>query len=832
MKNFNAVPPFLAMMALIVCVVCLTGPVNGQEKSSLLTVNYKNLIARADLTFVTPAHRSEEGMPIGNGRMGSLVWTTPSAIKFQINRVDVFANGASTVSFPRADSDYGSSCGYVDINLVDTGEDVFEGKNFRQHLSVYDGLMSVQGNGVTAKAFAWHGGDVLAVEIDDRRASPSAINVDLRMLRYVIQTIYDRSYELAKNHAVEVHTAEHTATSQLHIRDGRILLTQEYREGEYYDATAVAIQVTGRKSKARYLNESTVQLSAAPGKGKFAILISSASSFDPGEKITEKALRELDAASGKGFSGLHSDNAAWWSDFWSKGFVHLRSGDGQADFVEQNYTYFLYLMGSTSLGKYPPRFAGLLFNTTGDMRRWGSQYWWANTSAYYRNLLPANRLELMEPLFSMYSTMFESCALAARQQWGSKGIWIPEIVAFNGLEKLPDDIAAELQDLMLVRKPYEERTAKFQWFIETKNRHHARWNFLTDGHWDHGHYVVPTKASFQPGRFASPETVHGIFGHCTHILGAGARIAQVYWQRYEFTLDKNWLRDRAYPMIKGAAEFYRNFPNLKKEADGKYHLHHVNNSESNWNSSNSSYEISTMNMIFPIAVHVSELLGVDADLRPLWQEVKDNLVQLPERRRSSGPSRGGYGAFVYGGAGAIAPLGPEPELKSMFLNFNRTGGFIDSTGIGGGQIFRNRLRLREGPGAIDAEHIGGLTFGIHSSLLENAASDVKEEPIIRVFSSWPKDWDAAFTLLARGGFVVTSSQRNGSIEFIEVQSPLGGECRVQNPWGENEVEFYREGEKSGSARGPLVQLTTGKGETIVIVPSGIVPAQLRREVTR
>ena len=67
---------------------------------------------------------------------------------------------------------------------------------------------------------------------------------------------------------------------------------------------------------------------------------------------------------------------------------------------------------------------------------------------------------------------------------------------------------------------------------------------------------------------------------------------------------------------------------------------------------------------------------------------------------------------------------------------------------------------------------------------------------------------------------------------MEVQSRLGGECRVQNPWGEKEVELYRDKKKSGSARGPLVQFATGKGETIVIVPSGIIPAQLKREVTQ
>jgi hypothetical protein len=827
MLKGNSIMTMITLLTLIISSLC-SGPT--ARAGNTLTVDYGKLVSRADLTYDTPARRSEEGVPIGNGRTGSLVWTSPSAIKFQINRVDVFACDASSVSFPRADSDYGSSCGYVDINLVDAGDDVFAGKSFRQHLSVYDGLMTLQGNGVSAKAIVWHGGDVFAVEIDDQRSDPPAINIDLRMLRYAIQCIYDISYELARTHTVVIQTAEHTATSQLQIQNGRIVLTQQYREHQYYDASAVAIQVVGRRSRARYLNESTVQLSAAPGKGKFTILISSAASFDPKQNIADLALKELDAAAAKGFARLEKENAAWWADYWSEGFVHMHSGDGQADFVEQNYTYFLYLMGSTSLGSYPPRFGGLLFNTEGDMRRWGSQYWWANTNAYYSNLMPSNRMELMDPMFSMYSGMFESCATAARQQWGSQGIWIPEIVAFDGLEKLPDDIAAELQDLMLVRKPYEERSAKFQWFIETKTRHHARWNFEADGHWDHGHLVVPTKASVQPESFGSPEAVDGIFGHCTHILGSGARIANLFWQRYEFTLDEAWLRDRAYPMIKGSAEFYRNFPNLKKEADGKYHIHHVNNGEGDWNSSDTPYEISSMSMIFPLAIRASEILGVDADLRPLWQEIEDNLVQLPERPRRSGPTRGGYGAFVYGGPGAIEPLGSEPELKSMFLNFDRTGGFVDTAGIGGAQIFRNRLRLREGPGAIDAEHIGGLTSGIHSSLLANATKVPGEEPVIQLFASWPKDWDAEFSLLARGGFLVTSSQRKGQIEFAELKSELGQECRLLNPWNESEVTLYRDGKKAESLSGSLLTFPTRNGEIIIVVRAGTAPTQFRRSV--
>ncbi len=803
----------------------------GPGRAALLDVDYMSLVSRADLDYNEPISRSEEGMPVGNGRMGSLVWTTPAQLKFQINRVDVFAADGRTVSFLQADSDFASGCGYVDISLTSAGNDVFIDEAFKQHLSLYDAIMTTQGRGVTARVLAWPHRDVMAVEIDDQRAAPEPINIDLRMLRYQVQRVTGRNYELVQQHAVEFQTAQHRATSILGIRDGRITLTQKYQEEfkdapTFYDASAVAIGVIGRASRARYLNDAIVQLSAAPGRGRFTVLMASAASFDPNQDVEALALNELRAAEAKGFQGLQAETADWWHDFWARGFVYMHSSDGQADFVERHYAYFLYLMGATSRGDYPPHFNGMLWRTTGDMSRWGSQYWSANTLAYYSNLMPANRLELMDPLYAMYFNMKDACALAAQQQWGSQGIWIPEICWFNGPEPLPENLIAEFQDLFLVRKPYEARSKEFQWYAETKNRHASRWNFQADGSWDHGHFVVPTKAAVQPDRFGSPE-INGIFDHCTHILSVASRIANLFYQRYQFTQDKDWLRDKAYPLIKGSAEFYRHFPNFKKGDDGKYHIYHVNSGESDWNSSDTSNEVSAMRMIFPLAIHASQLLDVDAELRPIWQEISDNLLGSDRRAERSSDSRRqrAYGSFVYGGPGAIEPIGPEPELKARFLGFNALNSFIDSKGIGGAQIFRNRLRLREGPGAIDAEHIGGLSMGIHQTMLDSSPASITNDEPIRIFNDWPKDWDAAFTLLARGAFLVSSSMEKGQIEFVEIRSNAGQACHLQNPWLEKTVTLYRDGNKAEDLSGSLLTFPTAKGETIVIVPQGSTPSR-------
>jgi len=95
---------------------------NGGKNSTMLNVDFRKLVSHADLSYNEPASRSEEGLPTGNGRMGSLVWTSPSALKFQINRADVFAENSSTHSFPERHGDYASGCGFVDIDFVDYGD--------------------------------------------------------------------------------------------------------------------------------------------------------------------------------------------------------------------------------------------------------------------------------------------------------------------------------------------------------------------------------------------------------------------------------------------------------------------------------------------------------------------------------------------------------------------------------------------------------------------------------------------------------------------------------------------------------------------------------------
>ena len=843
-------------------------PIYNPGDHDFMDIDYRTLVSHADLVYDRPVSLGQAGMPLGNGRMGSMVWTSPSSLKMQINRVDVFGINSETNSFPRRHTDYANGCGYVDVNMVDYGEDVFTTPSFSQQLEVYDGLVTTKGKGVTARALAWNERDVMAIEIEDQREQPAVVNVDLRMLRFQMQFFYNENFELAKEHAVKFQTNEHFATSTLDIRDGRILLKQEFREGDYYNASAIAISITGRDSKARYFNKSTVRLSAAPGKGRFTILIGTASSFDPKEDVEVQALNELEAAETRSFEGLLEGNKAWWHDYWSKAFVHLHSEDGKADYVEQHYTYFLYLMGSSSRGAYPPRFINAIWCTTGDQMHWGSQYWWWNQSAFHNPLPPFNR-RLQDPLFNMYSTHLESYARAARQQWGSKGIYFPETNFFDGFEELPEDVAAEMRDLYLVRKPWEERSERFMKYVTPKLKHNSRWNWSGSGHYEQGHWIIVDKGA-------------GPFGHVTHSTSPTGKIAFLHWLRYQYTQDTLWLRAYGYPVIRGAVEFYRNFPNLIKDDKGIYQIYHVSYDEEAWDVQNSIEEMAAMHGMIPILLRASEILQTDADMRPVWQEFLEHLAPFPNSEALpesndpvywiSGipPARLGpaervnpepaiffdlltigtedkemiqmgtntYNKMFSRGTDnyrpgqddkspvAAAHLGRAGDIKNMLpsriMHAPVDEYFTDSFGPG---IMPNRITL-QAQTATDFERLGNNAHALNTALLQSVPPAPGKDPVIYLFPAWPEEWDAAYNLAARGAFLVSSSIKKGKIGFVEIHSKVGGECRLSNPWPGKTLKLYRNGKKAEDLTGSLLVIPTAREEILVVVPKGKNPTEV------
>jgi hypothetical protein len=642
--------------------------------------------------------------------------------------------------------------------------------------------------------------------------------------------------------------------------------------------SAVAAVILGRGAQPRFAGETEVRLVAPAGAGRVTILFASAATLDPQADIAAAALRQLDAALAPAgardaaapsrFAALAAETAAWWQAFWARGFVDLHSADGTADYITDNYHYFLYLMAASSRAAFPTKFNGMLWNTGGDLRTWGVQHWFANLSCTYEALFATNRLELLDGVFDMYSGMADACAVAAQQQWGSQGLYIPETVWFDGLAQLPADIAAEMRELYLMRQPWAARSEKFVAFAQTKLPHSSRWNWWGGGSWVEGRWV-PTE------RGAGP------FGPVTHILGTTAKVAYLYWRRYEYTLDRTWLRTRAYPMLKGAAEFYRHFPNLTREADGRLHMHHTNSNESVQDVRDSDEDHAAMRGIFAAAARAAEILEVDAPLRAQWRETLAQLAPIPTSADADALKPADYNGprvFVRGRQPAVVARGftpdgnslphfffdlcnldsPDQELlataQATFERGLRGGapnagtavGVLSKTAIAGttlgradatrfmianqmrsltserdsayrgGQPLANRLSLREGPQAFDAQRLGRAAEALQIALLNSTPSAPAEEPTLRLFAAWPEEWDARFTLRARGAFVVSAERKNNAISAVEILSEAGAPLRLHNPWGGGDVVVTRAAGNTERLRGAVLTIATAPGERLKI----------------
>lgn len=822
-------------------------------------------IALSDLQLSGPVSRPEAGFPLGNGVMGCLVWTVPSGLRMQINRVDVYAAGSASESFVEPHKDYCGGCAFVDIDLAGLP---FAGSSWTQHLSVNDGVLSIRTPDLTIRIVPARARDVLAIEIEDRRAVPREITAALRALRYDPASAGAQPGASAAPGVSAVRTRAHLARTRVQAIDDGLALEQAFSEADFSCHTAVTLGLGGGHRQAALSDDSCVRLQA-PGRRPTHLYIASAASFERDAKVLDDATRQMRTARDTGFAKIVGDTSDWWARFWARGTLALSSADGVAQALQRDYHYFLYLMASASGGALPPKFNGMLWNSGGDARAWGAQHWYTNASCYYEMLPASGRTDLMDPLFAMYSAMLPACERAARDQWGSQGHFIPETTFFDGPAPLPGAIAAEMRALYLGGKSWDERSAAFREVAGGGHPYSQPWNWKGAGTWRHG-------------RFVTGERGNGCYGPVSHILAATAKVAWLYWQRYEYTLDTEFLAQSAYPMLRGALEFYRYHPLVTRGADGRVHISGTNNSEPVRGARDTNEDLSAMAAIAAATLKASETLKVDADRRADWRAFRAALAPLPMSDDADvlgGRQPGKHRTFAAARAPAVfanpAYLRPDPNsLPSWFFGLcGRNAGdstmreaaghtleaLLEEHGphraswnngltklpiaaalagradlvrnllprqmaasgeragdvLANGRLLFNRMSLGEGLQALSAQHLGRAAQALQLALLQSEPPAPGEAPLLRLFPAWPADWDAAFTLAARGGFTVDAVIRGGRVMRVALTSSAGADCTLVNPF-DGPVLVQRGSGGRETLDRPILNLKTHRGETIVL----------------
>jgi hypothetical protein len=108
----------------------------------------------------------------------------------------------------------------------------------------------------------------------------------------------------------------------------------------------------------------------------------------------------------------------------------------------------------------------------------------------------------------------------------------------------------------------------------------------------------------------------------------------------------------------------------------------------------------------------------------------------------------------------------------------------------------------------------GLPAVINESLMQSYTG------VIRLFPNWPVEKNAAFeTMRAAGGFLVSSSIKNGIVEEIRIFCENDNELKLYNPWSENvNVQVVIDKAETGLTKGQIIQLKVKKGQLVSFKP--------------
>jgi hypothetical protein len=241
-------------------------------------------------------------------------------------------------------------------------------------------------------------------------------------------------------------------------------------------------------------------------------------------------------------------------------------------------------------------------------------------------------------------------------------------------------------------------------------------------------------------------------------------------------------------------------------------------------------------------------LGVDPDLRSMWQDRLSKLSAFPTFQRN------GKTVFRYTEVGLdwndgnsigiqhIYPgsqigLSSDPSTLQIAVNM------VDemarwSDGNGTNTFYPAAARVGYDPGTILSQLHGWVQNNTYPNLhihtggggIENfntVPATVSEmlvqsfQGVIRVFPDWPSGTDAKFAnLAAYGGFLVASERSQGAIPYVTITSQNGGTLTVANPWPQGQLAVYRNGSSAPAPSGNTLTMQTAPCDVIVLAPAG------------
>lgn len=738
-------------------------------------VDPEQIVARNDVVYTTPSPEPWEAMPTGGGDLSAMVrWD--GSLHLHLTKSDAWGFQSPPDALPGARMFNNVSPGHVRIDLGELGRKAAD-RGFRQRLDLYHGRVVIELGGEHGPQLAVWGHPqrkVLIVEISDPAGTLGEVTAELSQWRTTMQvraaggTLHSEEVlaRPARPHLVNAGMQDFLPPDQDPL-SGRGL------------AVAVASPAAAAKScSAAGLTASLTLTERRPAAVQLIIAAAVTSSGDP----QAAAQRELDEAIRAGRERLQAEQQAWWREYWGRSFLQLSSPDGKADRLCAAYYVHLYTLGCVNRGPYPAKWDGGPGLMRADERQWGLSEWVQEIRFTYLPLYQANRLDMARGLTRHYSAMAPYLRAQAEKLWGLPGLWVPETVLPWGHA---EDFVLQPDDRGVAGRHYQRRD--------------------------------PAKIPLGRFEYFNP--------YVGYLFTAGLELCHHYLLYYRYSGDEEFLRQEAYPMLRGVCEFLASL--LHQEADGRYHLDPANALETWWLVRDPADTLAGIQAIFPEFIRLSRTYDRDGDLRARCEAIVRALPE-PARGQWAADGRIDATADVYAPATARGASHPRsncenPALYRVFP-FGLSGlGTPDLAlaqrtfaqricvlehGWALDALWAARLGLRDEACRLAAAHAeryqrfryggwtsndsrvfpGGLSaapFLDAGGLSATAVQQILLQDhggVIRLVPAAAADWSGVFQLRAEGGFLVAADFQRGQPRLIEIRSLWGRPCSMINPW--------------------------------------------------
>ncbi|MFZ2653642.1 MAG: glycoside hydrolase N-terminal domain-containing protein, partial [Victivallales bacterium] len=317
--------------------------------------------------------------------------------------------------------------------------------------------------------------------------------------------------------------------------------------------------------------------------------------------------------------------------------------------------------------------------------------------------------------------------------------------------------------------------------------------------------------------------------------GAAGWLAQHFWQHYEYTLDLEFLRGRAYPFMRKVAEFYEDY--LIKDNHGLYMVvpslspENVPAERGAWAphkiiTGTTTMDVAIISELLGNLLEAVEVLGLTEEKVPVWQEIVDHLPSWPvdgngmlrewcaeEHCDNSAHRHFSHLYPLFPGSLFTREKNPHlVEAAAKALQARKACGYAENAGWSYPYLALLHARLGEGDAALECLSLlarcammgnlltihndwrfQGLTLywpmGDRAFMIEallGAAAAIAEMllqsqgNLIRILPALPKAWSQGEVrgMRARGAFEIDIAWTNGCADTVGIKSLAGRNCRL------------------------------------------------------